>query len=184
MRDDMEQREFVAGAEPLGPGEFYMPRLSRMTMPPARPVTLTRFASRFITLFDAEIYVPKRLDLAAFEELGDFIHILARQGETEVWTFKRFAPSYRIFLGLDLTGAGITDGRFEPYNQGLNDQLKRLVKQETPFYAGTRISELPGEKISHRLFIPMSNMARYISHCLLFSINHRIMDIHWSPPRA
>ena len=63
-------RAFVPGAGPLGPGEFYMPRPGCCVLPPVRPVPLTRFVARFRHLFDAELHVAKRLDLAEFENRG------------------------------------------------------------------------------------------------------------------
>ncbi len=71
---------------------------------------------------------------------------------------------------MDLTGAEVSDGRFAPYNFRLDEKLARLMRDESPFYVGTRVDELGGERLSHGLFIPITDAGRALTPCLLMSV--------------
>ena len=159
----------------LPPGEFYVPSLRGLAMPPGRPVPITRFVARFTAVFSGGANLPQRLDYSALGDLSDRIHLLALRDSPEAAIFERFAPRYKAMLGFDLIGASITDARFRPYNLDLADQLQQLRARRAAFYAQTRIDELPGEKTSHRILVPMSNTGANATHCLLFSFNHQVM---------
>jgi hypothetical protein len=85
-------------------------------------------------------------------------------------TFERFAPSYTVRIGSDLTRPDIRDARFAPYNLRLEIKLERLLQERAPFYVPTRIEALGGERISHRLLIPLSADGASVTHCLLMSV--------------
>ena len=78
--------------------------------------------------------------------------------------------SYASRIGTDLIGADIRDARFAPYNLRLDMKLERLLGERKPIYVPTRIEELGGERISHRMLIPMSIDRSSISHCLLMIV--------------
>jgi hypothetical protein len=129
--------------------------------------------SRFIAQFRAEHDgrdQPRRLELAVFGELADHLHLLVRDPHRNSWTFERFAPSYAARIGSDLTGADIRDARFAPYNLRLELKLERLLQEGAAFYVPTRIEALGGERISHRLLIPLSADGTSTTHCLLMSV--------------
>ena len=69
-----------------------------------------------------------------------------------------------------MTGAEVNDQRFAPYNRRLDEKLARLLREKAPFYVGTHMDEIGGERVAHRLFIPMSDVGRLITHCLLMSV--------------
>src|SRR5215218_3112662 len=96
---------FVPDAQPLGPGEGYMPRLARHVLPQEAPIHLIRFAGRFRSVFDAELAVPKQLALEHnFGPLADHLHVNVRDPATETWRFQRFAPAWISRLGQNLAG--------------------------------------------------------------------------------
>jgi hypothetical protein len=161
---------FVSQSRPLQPGEFYIPRLGRIDAAFRLPVVVSQFTEQFRILFDAEIYVSKRLDLNAFGGLGDFIHILARIQSTDAWTFERFAPACTACIGTDLTGSGVSDARLAPYHLRLDEKLAHLVREETPLYGRTRVNSACHKFTFHWLFVPMSNTGQIITHCLLMSV--------------
>ena len=154
----------------LEPGWFYIPKLC----PFERPIPIPVAMSRFVTKFRAEYYggadQARRLDLSVFGDVADHVHVLARDRKRNSWTFDRFAPSYASRIGTDLTGADIRDARFAPYNLRLDMKLERLLGERKPIYVPTRIEELGGERVSHRLLIPMSIDRSSISHCLLMIV--------------
>jgi hypothetical protein len=154
----------------LQSGHFYIPRLDQLDTSEGLPLSMILFVWQFRALFDAEVHVPKRLELAEFGDLTDHIHILALGGTRETWTFKRFAPFSAARVGLDMTGAEVNDQRFAPYNRRLDEKLGRLLREKAPFYVGTHMDEIGGERLAHRLFIPMSDVGRLITHCLLMSV--------------
>ena len=49
-------------------------------------------------------------------------------------------------------------------------KLARLLPEKAPFYVGTELREIWGERVAHRLLIPMSDVGRPITHCLLMSV--------------
>jgi hypothetical protein len=163
------------GGTTLPPGEFYIPSLRGLAMPPGRPVPVTRFVARFAAVFSGDADRPQRLDYPALGDLAERLHLLALGDSPESAIFERFAPRYSKLLGFDLTGMKVTDARFRPYNTDLPDQLQSIAARRSPFYAQTRIDELPGERTSHRIFVPMSNRGGGPTHCLLFSFNHQVM---------
>ena len=152
----------------LQPGWFYIPELGPFARPIPIPVAISRFVAQFRAEYAGSVDWPRQLDLTAFGDIADYVHVLARDRNS--WTFERFAPSYASRIGTDLTGADIRDARFAPYNFRLDLKLKRLLAERRPFYVPTRIDELGGERISHRLLIPMSIDKTSISHCLLMSV--------------
>ena len=154
----------------LRSGDFYIPRLGQLNAAQHLPVSMSRFVARYRALFDDEIHMPKRLDLSEFRDLADYLHILVLGASREVWTFQRFAPFAAARIGLDLTGAKVTDQRFAPYNRRLDEKLVRLLREIAPFYVGTHVDEIGGERMVHRLFIPMSDVGRLITHCILMSV--------------
>ena len=160
---------FVANGEALRPGEFYIPRVGHLDVPRALPVPLIRFAARFRELYDAEIHVPKSLDMSAFEDLADYVHILVQAQATDEWTFERFAPAFAACMGMDLTGAKVGHASLAPYDLRLDERLAHLARQERPLFGKTRVSA-PGRPLTiHWLFIPMSNTGQIITHYLLMT---------------
>jgi hypothetical protein len=73
-------------------------------------------------------------------------------------------------IGADLTHAEVNDHRFAPYNWRLDEKLARLLREKAPFYVGTHVDEIGGERVAHRLLIPMSDVGRRITHCILMSV--------------
>src|SRR5258708_1857731 len=73
-------------------------------------------------------------------------------------------------FGVDLTGENVKDLRFALYNWRLDEKLARLLREKAPFYVGTHVDEIGGERVAHRLFIPMSDVSRVITHCILMSV--------------
>jgi hypothetical protein len=149
---------------------FFIPRLDRLDTSECLPLSIIVFVSQFRPLFDAEEHVPKLLDLAEFGYLADYLHILALGETRQTWTFERFAPFSAVRVGVDLSGAEVNDPRFEPFNQRLDAKLARLLREKVPFYVGTDVDEMEGERVAHRLLIPMSDVGRRITHCLLMSV--------------
>ncbi|MGA3399638.1 MAG: hypothetical protein ABSC95_10495 [Acetobacteraceae bacterium] len=158
---------FVPKGRSLQPGEFYIPRLGQLDAPQPLPGPIGRFVALFRVLFDAEIYVPKCLDLAAFRDLADSIHILVRTQATDEWIFERFAPACAACMGMDLTGAKASDAHLARYNLRLGETLARLIRQETPIYGNARVRTPGGRRTMHWLFVPMSNTGQIITHCLI-----------------
>lgn len=154
----------------LRSGHFYIPRLDRLDTSECLPLSMIMFVSQFRLLFDAEVHVPKRLELATFEELADYLHILVLGRTRETWKFERFAPFSAARARMDMTGADVNDQRFAPYNRRLKEKLARLLREKSPFYVGTHMDEIGGECVAHRLFIPMSDVGQPITHCLLMSV--------------
>jgi hypothetical protein len=154
----------------LEPGWFYIPKLGPFARPNPIPVAVSRFVAQFRAEYDENVDRPRRLDLSVFGDIAHHVHILRRDCERNLWIFERFAPSYASRIGTDLTGADIRDARFAPYNLRLDLKLERLLSEQQPFYVPTRIEELGGERISHRLLIPISIDKTTISHCLLMSV--------------
>ena len=154
---------------PLEPGWFYIPKLGPFARPIPIPVAMSKFVAQFRAEFDGSDR-PRRLDLSIFGDIADHVHVLARDRERNLWTFERFAPSYVSRIGINLTGSDIRDARFVPYNRRLELKLERLLGEQQPFYVPTRIEELGGERIAHRLLIPMSIDKATISHCILMSV--------------
>jgi hypothetical protein len=153
----------------LRSGLFYIPRLDRLDTSQCLPLSIIMFISRFRTLFDAEVHVPKRLELAEFGDLADYLHILVLGTTRKTWTFERFAPFSAARAGVDMTGAEVNDQRFAPFNRRLEEKLARLLREQAPFYVRTNVDEIGGERVAHRLLIPMSDVGRPITHCLLMS---------------
>ena len=158
---------FVPKGIALRPGEFYIPRLGQLEAPRRLPVPISQFITRFRELFDAEIYIPKCLDLTAFGGLTDYIHILVRSQEADEWTFERFAPACGVCIGMDLTGAKVNHAHLAPCNFRLDERLAHLARQETPLYGTTRVNMPNRILMVHWLFVPMSNTGQIITHCLL-----------------
>ena len=154
----------------LPSGNFYIPRLSQLNTAQHLSVLMSRFVAQYRALFDDEIHIPKRLELSEFGDLADHLHILVLGASREIWTFQRFAPFAAARIGVDLTGAKVTDQRFAPYNRRLDEKLARLLREKAPFYVGTHVDEIGGERVAHRLFIPMSDVGRLITHCILMSV--------------
>ena len=100
-----------------------IPRLGQLNAAQHLPVSMSWFVARYRALFDDEIHIPKRLDLSEFGDLADYLHFLVLGASREVWTFQRFAPFAAARIGLDLTGAEVTDQRFAPYNRRLDEKL-------------------------------------------------------------
>jgi hypothetical protein len=69
-----------------------------------------------------------------------------------------------------MTGAEVNDQRFAPFNRRLDEKLARLLRARAPFYVGTKLQEIGGERVARRLLIPMSNGGRPITHCILMSV--------------
>src|SRR5579871_423524 len=144
----------------LPSGYFYIPRLGQLNAAQHLPVLMSRFVAQYRALFDDEIHIPKRLEFSEFGDLADYLHILVLGASRETWTFQRFAPFAAARIEVDLTGAKVTDQRFAPYNRRLDEKLARLLREKAPFYVGTQLDEIGGERIAHRLFIPMSDVGR------------------------
>jgi len=151
-------------------GNFYIPRLGQLNAGHQLPVLMSRFVAQYRASFDDEIHIPKHLELSEFGGLADHLHILALGASRETWTFQRFAPFSAARMGVDLTGANVNDLRFAPYNRRLDEKLARLLREKAPFYVGTHVDEIGGERLAHRLFIPMSDVGRLITHCILMSV--------------
>ncbi len=160
---------FVSKGRPLKQGEFYLPRLGHLDAPHSLPGLIIRFVAQLGVLFDTEIYVPKYLDLSAFEDFANYIHILARAQMTDDWIFERFAPACAESMGMDLTGAKVSDVRLARYNLRLDEELARLVREEAPFSRKTQTHTAHGGLTVHWLFVPMSNTGQTITHCLVMS---------------
>jgi hypothetical protein len=166
----MWQDEVVSCDSNLRRGHFFIPRLDRLDTSENLPLAMIMFVSQFRPLFDAEVHVPKRLDLGEFGDLADYLHILALGKTNQVWTFERFAPYSAARSGLDMTGAEVSDPRLAPFNHRFDEKLARLLREKTAFYVGTPVDEIGGERVAHRLLIPMSDIGRRITHCLLMSV--------------
>jgi hypothetical protein len=163
-------RSFVPDAQPPGSGEVYLPRLSRHVLPQDAPIHLVRFAGRFRSVFDAELAVPKRLDVdGQFGPLASHLHVNLRDPATETWRFQRFAPAWADRLGVDLTGESVLHPRYAPYNTRLEDMLRQAVEREMPFYAASHVTGSRGAELAHRLLIPMSTTGETVTHCLVFT---------------
>jgi hypothetical protein len=147
---------FVANGGPLRPGEFYIPRLGHLD-------------ARFRERFDADIHVPKSLDMSAFEDLADYVHILVRVQAADEWTFERFAPTFAACIAMDLTGAKVGNSSLAPYNVRLDERLAHLARQERPLFGKTLVNTPDRPLTIHWLFIPMSNTGEIITHCLLMA---------------
>jgi hypothetical protein len=158
---------FVPKGRSLQRGEFYIPRLGHLDAPEPLPGTISRFVDRLRLLFDAEIYVPKQLDLNVLKDFSDDIHILVRAQTTDDWIFERFAPTCASCMSIDLTGATISDPRLAEYNLRLDEKLASLVRQEAPLYGNTRVHTPRHNRMVHWLFVPMSNTGMAITHCLI-----------------
>ena len=151
-------------------GYFYVPRLGQLNTAQHLPVLMSCFVAQYRALFDDEIHIPKRLELSEFGDLAGHLHVLALGASRETWTFRRFAPVSAARIGTDLTGTEVTDQRFAPYNRRLDEKFARLLREKAPFYVGTPVDEIGGERLVHRLFIPMSDVGRLITHCILMSV--------------
>lgn len=160
---------FVSKGRPLRQGEFYLPRLGHLDAPHPLPGLISRFVAQLRLLFDAEIYVPKYLDLSAFKDFENYIHILVRAQVTDDWTFERFAPACASCMGMDLTGAKVSDAHLARYNLRLDEELARLIREETPFYSKAQAHTSHGDLTVHWLCVPMSNTGQTITHCLVMS---------------
>ena len=158
---------FVPNGGSLRHGEFYIPRLGQLDAPRRVPVAIGEFIIRFRALFNSEIYIPKCLDMSALGNLADYVHILVRTQATNEWTFERFAPACAACMGMDLSGAKVSDARLAPYDLRLDEKLARLARQETPLYGKTRVNTRNRVLSVHWLFVPMSNTGQIITHCLL-----------------
>jgi hypothetical protein len=155
----------------LEPGWFYIAELDALARPAPIPVSMSSFIARFRAEYNGRTDRPRRLDLDVFGDAANHIHVLVRNVDRKTWTFERFAPSYVARIGADLMGADIGDARFAPYNLLLEAKLERLLQERAPFYVPTRIEELGGERVNHRLLIPMRKTdAPTITHCLLMSV--------------
>jgi hypothetical protein len=161
---------FVPDAQPLRPGEVYLPRLARHVLPQGTPIHLIRFAGRFRSVFDAELNVPKRFDVdQQFGHLADHLHMNVRDPAAETWRFQRFAPAWITRLGRDLTGESVLHPGYAPYNTRLEDKLRQAVEREMPYYAATHVEGPQGSELIHRLLIPMSTSGQIVTHCLVFT---------------
>jgi hypothetical protein len=166
-----DPRSAAADPDLLEPGWFYIPELHTFPRPAPIPVSMSSFVARFRAEHNGRTDCPRRLDFNVFGDAANYIHLLARNTDRNTWTFERFAPSYVARIGANLTGADIGDARFAPYNLLLESKLERLLKERAPFYVPTRIEELGGERVNHRLLIPMRNTeSPTITHCLLMSV--------------
>jgi hypothetical protein len=154
----------------LRSGYFYIPRLGQLNAPSYFPVLMSRFVARYRALFDEEFHIPKRLELSEFGDLADHLHVLVLDTTRDTWMFERFAPFSATRAGVDMTGAEVNDQRFAPFNRRLDEKLARLLREKAPFYVGTELQEIGGERVAHRLLIPMSDVGRPITHCLLMSV--------------
>jgi hypothetical protein len=163
-------RAALLEGEKLQSGYFYIPRLGQLNAPSYLPVLMSRFVARYRTLFDDGFHIPKRLELSEFGDLADRLHVLVLDTTGDNWTFERFAPFSAARAGVDMTSADVNDQRFAPFNRRLDEKLARLLREKAPFYAGTELKEIGGERVAHRLFIPMSDGRRPITHCLLMSV--------------
>jgi hypothetical protein len=67
-------------------------------------------------------------------------------------------------------GAEVNDQRFAPFNRRLDEKLARLLREKAPFHVGTGMDEIGGERVAHRLLLPMSDVGRLITHCILMSV--------------
>lgn len=161
---------FVPQGRTLKQGEFYIPRLGHLDAPHSLPGPIRRFVSQLRLLFDAEIYVPKYLNLSALKDFVDHIHILVRAQWTDDWIFERFAPACASCMGMDLTGAKVSDAHLARYDLQLVENLARLIRQETPLYERTQAHPSLGRLTVHWLFVPMSNTGQTITHCLVMSV--------------
>lgn len=157
-------------ARPLELGWFYIPKLDPFARPVPIPVSMSRFIAQFRAEHNRGGDRLRHFDFAIFGDVADHLHLLVRDPNRNSWKFERFAPSYIARIGADLTGTDIRDARFAPYNLRLELKLERLLQERTPFYVPTRIEELGGERISHRLLIPLSVDGPTITHCLLMSV--------------
>jgi hypothetical protein len=158
---------FVPRGGPLRPGEFYIPRLGHLDAPQPLPGAIRRLVAQLRSLFDAEIYVPKYLDLNALKDFADYIHILVRAHTTDDWTFERFAPACASCMSIDLTGASISDPRLAEYDLRLDEKFASVIRREVPLYGNTRV-RTPRHKLKvHWLLVPMSNTGKTITHCLI-----------------
>jgi hypothetical protein len=144
--------------------------LDQLNAPNYLPVLMSRFVARYRALFDDEFHIPKRLELSEFGAFADHLHVLVLDTTRNTWTFERFAPFSRVRAGVDMTGAEVNDQRFAPFNRHLDETLARLLREKAPFYVGTELQEIGGECVAHRLLIPMSDVGRPITHCLLMSV--------------
>jgi hypothetical protein len=162
--DDLE------GGCGLRGGYFYVPRLGQLAASGYLPVLMSRFVARYRALFDDEFHIPKRLELSDFGDLANHLHVLVLDATRTTWTFERFAPFSAARSGVDMTGAEVNDRRFAPFNRRLDEKLARLLREKAPFYVGTELQEIGGERVAHRLLIPMSDVGRLITHCLLMSV--------------
>jgi hypothetical protein len=154
----------------LRSGYFYIPRLGQLNAPIYLPVLMSRFVARYRALFDDEFHIPKRLDLSEFGDLADHLHILVLDTTRNSWRFERFAPFSAARAEVDMTDAEVNDQRFAPFNRRLDEKLARLLREKAPFYVGTELKEIGGERVAHRLLVPMSDVGRRITHCLLMSV--------------
>jgi hypothetical protein len=151
----------------LRSGYSYIPRIGQLNAARHLPVLMSRFMAQYRASFDDEIHMPKRLELSEFGDLANHLHILVHGASRDIWTFQRFVPFAAARMGMDLTGANVTDQRFAPYNWRLDGKLARLLREKAPFYVGTHVDEIGGESVAHRLFIPMSDVGRSITHRIL-----------------
>src|SRR5260370_8887696 len=149
--------------------KFYIARLGQLNAAQDLPVLMSRFVAQYRASFDDEIHIPKRLELSEFGDLADHLHILALGASRETWTFQRFAPFSAARIGVDLTGANVNDLRFAPYNWRLDEKLARLLREKASFYVDTHVDEIGGERVAHRCFIPISDVTRVITICILIA---------------
>jgi len=154
----------------LRSGNFYILRLGQLNTAQHLPVLMSWFVAQYRASCDDAIHMPKRLELSEFGDLADHLHILVLGASRETWTFQRFAPFSAARIGADLTGAEVTDQRFAPYHRRLDEKLARLLREKAPFYVSTRMDEIGGERVAHRLCIPMSDVGRLITHCTLMLV--------------
>jgi hypothetical protein len=165
----LNRADHLEGGKPRS-GYFYIPRLGQLNAPIYLPVLMSSFVARYRALFDDEFHIPKRLDLSEFGDLADHLHILVLDTARNSWRFERFAPFSAARAGVDVTDAEVNDQRFAPFNRRPDEKLARLLREKAPFYVGTELKEIGGEHLAHRLLVPMSDVGRRITHCLLMSV--------------
>ena len=95
-----------------------------------------RFVTQLRLPFDAEIYVPKYLDLNPLKDFSDYIQIIVLAQATDDWIFERVAPAGASCMCADLTEA-ISDPPLAECNLPLDGKLAFLLRQEAPPYGNS-----------------------------------------------
>jgi hypothetical protein len=154
----------------LADGHFYIPRLDRLDTSGCLPLLMILFVAQFRAMYDGGNGVPALLELSEFDEIAGHLHLLARAASESEWRFERVAPISAARVGVDLTGAEVSDHRLAPHNRGLGPKLDRLSRDGLPFHVCTPTDQTEAGGVSHRLFIPMGKRSDAITHCLLMKL--------------